>query len=106
LQTYHFARRIGFCGNGGVDSLRLPAEVRVECAKYDPSVVRGSVLMEAEKVAAIVRQKNPAFGGRECQNLDIRNGRVSLSGLHRGQHVMPQSTQFRYHVLVGIKAGH
>ena len=47
-------------------------------------MLRGSVLMEAEKVAAVVSQEDPAFRGCERQNLDIRYGRVGLSGVHRG----------------------
>ena len=77
-------RCIGFDRNSGVDSLRLSGEIRVECANDNPSVIRGSALMEAEKVAAIVSQEDPAFRSRERQNLDIWYARVRISGVHRG----------------------
>jgi hypothetical protein len=96
--------------NSRVDPLRLSAEVRVKSAKNDPSMVAAPVSMEIQKVGTIVRQQYPTFGNRQRQNLRIGRGRVRSARVERNQYVVPQASQFRYHlqrnVLVGIKTGH
>jgi hypothetical protein len=52
-----------------MDSSRLPVEVRIECAKDDARVIHGSVPMQTQKMATVVRQENPAFGGSELEDL-------------------------------------
>jgi hypothetical protein len=44
-------------------------------------VVRGSVLMKAEKMAPIGGYENPVLCRREDQNFVVRHGRNSPSGL-------------------------
>ncbi len=62
--------------NGGVNALRLSTKIRVEGAQNDTCVGGGSVMMKAQKVTAIVSQKNPALGGRERQKVGVRHGGV------------------------------
>src|SRR5947208_15092494 len=54
IHTEELTRCIGFDRNHGVDSLRLSGEIRLEGTNDNPSMLRGSLLMETEKVAAIV----------------------------------------------------
>jgi hypothetical protein len=49
--------------------------------------------MEPQEVASIVRQQSSAFGGGERQHLTIRHGGVCVSGIERGQDVVPQPAE-------------
>jgi hypothetical protein len=69
----HFVRHFGFDPNSGVDALRLSAKNPVESTSGDTPVVRGSVLMKAEKMATIVGYENPVLGRREGQNFVVRH---------------------------------
>jgi hypothetical protein len=93
-----------------VDSLRQPAEVRVEGANDNACVVRRSVAMHRQKMAPVVLQENPLVRGGECQNFRVRHGSIRPSSIQRGQHIMPQTPEFRddlqRNVFVGIEAGH
>jgi hypothetical protein len=55
----------------------------------DTGMVCGSVLMKAEKVAAIVAYENAALCHNEGQNLVIRHSGISLTGIPRCHDVMP-----------------
>jgi hypothetical protein len=57
--------------------LRLSAKIRAERAIDDTRMVRSSVLMKAEKVAAIVGYENPVHLGCERQNFVVRHGGIS-----------------------------
>jgi hypothetical protein len=52
--------------------------------------------MKMHKVAAVVRQQNPAFGNCEGQDLRVRHGSVGLSRVERSQHAISQPPRFRY----------
>ena len=73
-------------------------------------MVYSSVLMKAEKVAAIVGQQDPALSHRERQNVGIRHGGIRLSGIQRGKDVMPQLPQFpdylQWDIFIRIEMGH
>lgn len=79
-----------------IDSLSLSAEVGVKSAENHAAVVFDAVSMELQKVAAIVRQQNPIFGSRECQDLGVRNRRIRLSGVQRSENIMPEPSQFQH----------
>jgi len=93
-----------------VDSPRLPREIRVEGAKDDACVIRGSVSMQIQKVTAVVRQQNAVFGDSECQDIRIRYGCVRGSGLDPREHIVPQAAEFlnnlQGNVFVGIETDH
>ena len=55
VHAYQLVRHFQGSGNRRVDSLSLPAEVRVKGTKNNPCVIFRHVPMEIRKVAAIVR---------------------------------------------------
>jgi hypothetical protein len=74
-----FVRHSGFGPNGVANALRLPAKIGVECAQDDTCMTGSPVLMKAKKVAAIVRQQNPAVSDGERRNFGVRHGGIRHS---------------------------
>jgi hypothetical protein len=67
-------------------------------------MVLRSVAVKQQKMLAIVKQQNPVFSNGERQNLRVRHGRVGISSIQRGQHVVPEpsklSDNWQWNVLV------
>jgi hypothetical protein len=93
-----------------VYALRLPAKTGVERAPDDACMIGSSVLMKAERVAPIVGQQNPAVSHGERQNFGVRHGGIRVSGIRRGDDIVPQPPQLcdylQWDILVRREAGH
>jgi hypothetical protein len=101
---------IGKSVDDRVDSPCLPDEVRVEGAEDDTGVFLRPVHVQAEKMPAVMGQKDSLPGCSKRQNLGVGHGSISVACLKRGQDIVTQPSQFRNYlhrdVLVGIEEGH
>ena len=66
--------------------------------------------VQKQKMATVVRQKYSTLPRRERQNFRIRNTRVSLRRLQRGDHIVAQLAKFSHNrqrdFFVGIEPRH
>lgn len=85
-----------------VDPLCQSREVQVKSTEDDSGVVIDPVAVQLAKVAAIVRQKDPALSRCKRQNLGVRDCGVCPAGFHRGQYIMSQTPQFPHNLQCDI----
>jgi hypothetical protein len=94
VNANQFVHHFRFSRDGGVNALSLSTKIGGDCTSDDTGMLCGSVLVKAEKVAAIVGHENSVVRRRERQNLVIRHGGVRLPGIRRCHHVVPHPPQF------------
>lgn len=75
-----------------MNSIRLPDEVRILAADND-SGMRRILPVQAHEVFAVERQQAATLSDGEGEHFRIQNALIGISGIERGQDIMPQFTE-------------